>query len=228
MWSAPASADLGWISEGKTWERRKLNEAPIYFRSFFITLAALQSAIHLFFDYDEVSLPISKNKTEPASEQPLSPAHPLTKVTILLLARAQRIVLCAAFTTLSGPILYSITIRKSAWRLSIYFAKVLSDVQDSPRPYIFSYRGDHLLQSFVAGLLLLILWETSSISFGAYVAQEPLKIGVPFTSEAKDPNGALLNGLKSKKPLPNVRTLGQPNSPLLKYPRTSLSKNSSA
>ena len=51
------------------------------------------------------------------------------------------------------------------------------------------------------------------------MAKAPLKNGQPLTFEAKDPNGSLLNGLKSKKPSIKVSksTPGGVRRPLLTY-----------
>jgi nucleoporin NDC1 len=51
----------------------------------------------------------------------------------------------------------------------------------------------------VEGTLLVALWQFVNTAFDLYIAQEPLKSNQPITSESKDPNGTLLNGLKSKK-----------------------------
>jgi len=57
-----------------------------------------------------------------------------------------------------------------------------------------------LVAQFAAeGTLLVLLWEFVNKAFDVYIAQEPLKNNKPITSDSKDPNGTLLNGLKSKK-----------------------------
>jgi nucleoporin NDC1 len=63
--------------------------------------------------------------------------------------------------------------------------------------------------------MMIFLWELSNAVFTLYVAQPPLKKDNPLTSETKDnagsyvtksqdPNGSLLNGLKSKKEVPKT------------------------
>ncbi|MCJ1283842.1 hypothetical protein MMC26_003173 [Xylographa opegraphella] len=47
--------------------------------------------------------------------------------------------------------------------------------------------------------MLLCLWEFSNAAFSAYVGQAPLKNGQPLTTDSRDPNGSLINGLKAKK-----------------------------
>lgn len=62
-----------------------------------------------------------------------------------------------------------------------------------------------IFRSLVSGFLLLLLWRVSNLAFDIYAAQEPLKRGQPISQDSKDPNGALINGLQSKKSLVKVR-----------------------
>lgn len=55
------------------------------------------------------------------------------------------------------------------------------------------------------GTLLVVLWEFVNKTFDVYIAQEPLKNDLPITNDSTDPNGSLLNGLKSKKDTVRVR-----------------------
>lgn len=45
----------------------------------------------------------------------------------------------------------------------------------------------------------MLCWQTANLFFSIFIGKEPLKRGQPLTSEAKDPNGSLLTGLKGKK-----------------------------
>jgi nucleoporin NDC1 len=228
MWSVPASANLGWISEGKqehntvpmlleswlmesrAWERKKLNERPIYLRSVFFMLATLQSLLHLYYDYDKVLLPPTQSKTESTTEQPQKEEHPLARIKALLPNLAQDLGLRAAGVSILGPIIYALFIRRTAWSCSLWLAELLWDVPASQLSYIPPYHISLILRSLSSGVFLLALWEASNALFGAYVAQEPIKKGQPLTSEAKDPNGALLNGLKSKRGTLRVSRLTRP------------------
>jgi nucleoporin NDC1 len=59
----------------------------------------------------------------------------------------------------------------------------------------------------MAGTLICLLWSFSNAAFSFWLAKEPIKNGQPLTTESKDPNGSLLNGLKSKKPRISVITV---------------------
>ena len=56
-----------------------------------------------------------------------------------------------------------------------------------------------LARCVYAGTLLNFLWAVGNTAFSIFMVKEPVKNGKPLTSESKDPNGSLLNGLKSKK-----------------------------
>jgi nucleoporin NDC1 len=56
-----------------------------------------------------------------------------------------------------------------------------------------------MLRCILASFMLLFAWMAGNTAFSIFLVKEPLKNGRPLTSESKDPNGSLLNGLKSKK-----------------------------
>jgi len=184
--------------ESRAWERKKLNERPIYLRSVFFMLAALQSLLHLYYDYDRIPLPPMEAKTE-STEHPQKEEHPLARIKPLLPTLFRNVGLRAIGMSILGPIFYALFIRRIAWSCSLYLATLLWDVPASRLSYIPPYHISLIMRSLSSGSLLITLWEASNALFGAYVAQEPIKKDQPFTSEAKDPNGSLLNGLKSKR-----------------------------
>lgn len=183
----------------RAWERKKLNERPIYLRSVFFMLAILQSACHLYYDYDKITLPPTKPKTEGSSEHLETAVLPSSQLKQSLPSLVNKIALRAAGMSIFGPIIYALFIRSAAWNCSLYFAEILWDVPKSRLSYVPPYHISLIIRSFTTGTLLISLWEVSNQVFSAYVAQEPLKREQPLTSESKDPNGSLLIGLKSKK-----------------------------
>ncbi len=169
-------------------------------------LAVIQSAVHLAYDYDTIRLPVQKPYSETTNNPHnaiLSPRDLLRKD---LPQRAMAgVIRCLALAVL-GPLVYSLFLRRMVWewtsfavRASGYIPKSSLTPPSSP-PYRFSLIG----RSIVSAYLLLILWETASVAFEAFFAQEPLKSGWPLTNECKDQNGTLLTGLKSKRDIPKV------------------------
>lgn len=56
-----------------------------------------------------------------------------------------------------------------------------------------------MVRCVIAGTLLSLIWATGNTAFSIFMAKAPLKNGKPLTSDSRDPNGSLLNGLKNKK-----------------------------
>ena len=221
IWSAAPSADLGWIASGKAWERRLLNERPIYLRSVFTIFAIVQSLLHLYYNYDQVTLSTTvTSPPKPATEEPIGmipslqgqlvaqvkPLQPLFWYNSedIFTSLTRNIILRATCVSFLSPFLYSIFIRRKAWSWSLSFAKLVWDVPSTPLSFIPPHYPSLIYRSLTSGFFLLLLWEASNILFTFYVAREPLKKGHPITAESKDPNGSLLTGLKAHKEVPKV------------------------
>ncbi|KAH0543864.1 hypothetical protein FGG08_001903 [Glutinoglossum americanum] len=198
IWSASYSSNLSWVVKAKSWDRARLNERPIYLTSTLITFAIAQSFIHLFYDYDRVFFPVTKTPPEGQRAQPPVPLPVQLRTDMpQILSRAlKRAILIAT----ASPLIYALFFRRTAWSWTYFFAKTVwtlpksSTLSTLPPLHIFL-----LFRGFASGFMLLFLWETVNRTFGLYLAQEPLKRGNPLTEGTRDPNGILLNGLKSKK-----------------------------
>lgn len=202
VWSAPAIADLGWVKFGRLDMRASLNEKPVYLHSYHIVLAFIQAMVHLYCDFDRISIPASTKDREGTDERthPVLPvSHRMKKnfPTCVFAALIRSVVIAALF-----PFLYMIIVRRTAWSISLYFAKLFWNFSRSAAqpPGWFPPLGV-LMRSFISGGLLVVCWQTTNLFFSVFIGKEPLKRGQPLTSEAKDPNGSLLNGLKSGKEL---------------------------
>lgn len=171
-----------------------------------MTLALMQSCLHLYYDYDRVHLPITNTKPESASDQgPHVVVPPLVQLRARLPLLLQRAIPRALLIIVLGPIVYSLFVRRMAWSWSMFFAKMFWNVpKSSDPPKIPPYHISILVRSVTSSFLLILLWEISNATFEAYVAQEPLKMDRPVTADSRDPNGSLLTGLKAKKDVPRV------------------------
>lgn len=178
-----------------------MNEIPIYLHTYHIALAIVQSVVHLYYDYDRIPIPVAK----PVSEGKDRETHPLDSVMRRLKDRRVDILPIAKRTiifTAAFPVVYTLFLRRAAWSFTLYFAKLFWNFARSaaePRGIIPDIGFYGLFRSVLSGTLLVLCWETANIIFSTYIGQEPLKRHQPLTTEAKDPNGSLLNGLKAKK-----------------------------
>ncbi|MCJ1475215.1 hypothetical protein MMC13_003875 [Lambiella insularis] len=221
MWSVPASADLGWVAEGKyvfrlgiqkaeadpirAYERQRLNERPIYLRSVFFMLATAQSFVHLYNDYDMVALCVGPPEPEETFDIPSHTKPPLDQLKAIVPFRLRDSVTRAVGTSIMGPFIYALGIRWIAWPWTLLVARFFWSIsRDSTPPRLPPYHIWLIVRSAISGVLLLFLWELSNAVFSAYVAQAPLKNGQPLTTDSRDPNGSLLNGLKSRKEIPKT------------------------
>lgn len=193
-------------------ERQRLNERPIYLRSLYLGLALIQTAFHLWFDYDKIRGSADKvHHGSSAGEQAQKATTPIDRLKLEFPKLLQRIGIISSVAATTGPIIYSLTVRKVAWRTSLACARFLRwDIPTTAELSIIPpYHITLVARSLLSGSCLLLLWQGSNVAFSAYVAQEPIKRGQPLTQDSNDPNGSLLNGLRSRKSLVKV---GSPTS----------------
>ncbi|CAF9914331.1 hypothetical protein IMSHALPRED_001882 [Imshaugia aleurites] len=138
-------------------------------------------------------------RTDSNSKQPPKQEHPVFRMKALLPSLSREIGIRAVGMAILGPIVYTLFIRRLAWRCSLYIAALLWDVPASQLSYIPPYHYSLIFRSLTSSALLITLWEFSNAMFSAYLAQEPIKREQPLTSDSKDPNASLLNGLKAKR-----------------------------
>ncbi|OJJ44726.1 hypothetical protein ASPZODRAFT_144681 [Penicilliopsis zonata CBS 506.65] len=201
VWSAPTSANLGWVKPGRINERPSLNERPIYLHTYHMLLAIVQAVFHLYCDYDRITIPVAKGGS--AADQR---THPVESVSKRIQRTLPRVIITgftrSAIIAAASPFIYSIFLRRVTWRFTLYFAKLFWNFSRSSAepPGLVPPLGLSLLaRSVISGGLLLLCWQTSNLFFTSFIGKEPLKRGQPLTAEAKDPNGSLLNGLMAKK-----------------------------
>ncbi|KAF2199094.1 hypothetical protein GQ43DRAFT_442796 [Delitschia confertaspora ATCC 74209] len=200
IWSRNSDARLQYTDPGKLHERIKLNERPLFLRSMFILLAFGQAAVHLWRDYDRVPIPVSCSR----KLQNKSTSTPVTSSPgCQVLANLPKIVIksgvMVGLVVLFGPVVYLFILRKSLWSWHYAFARYLVSLPKIMRPSGLGNAFELLLKFGFEGTLLVSLWDVSNNLFDQHMAREPLKKDKPITNDSKDPNGSLLNGLKSKK-----------------------------
>ncbi|KGM91489.1 uncharacterized protein PADG_12421 [Paracoccidioides brasiliensis Pb18] len=196
--SSSESAELNWVKPGRPFERAKLNERPIYLHCYYAILAISQALLHLYFDWDRLHIPITKSADQNT--------HALEPPTVKIRKALPQILYDAAIrssvTSVVGPFIYMIFLRRTAWGWALSFAKLFWNFPRSaaePPGFIPPLHIHLLFRAATSGALLVALWQVSNLLFSTFLGQAPLKKGQPLTNESKDPNGSLINGLKAKK-----------------------------
>ncbi|KAI9815029.1 MAG: hypothetical protein M1827_002872 [Pycnora praestabilis] len=194
------------LTTSRAYERPRLNERPIYLRVVFFSLAIMQSVIHLVFDYDRVLLPVTKGNVQSTADQrPQILVAPLAQLRALLPGLVQSVLLRSMSMIVLGPLVYSLFLRKTAWSWTLFIAKMLWNLPRSSNPPVIPpYHISLIGRSAYSGFLLVLLWETTNVTFAAYVAQAPLKKEHALTDDSRDPNGSLIAGLRAKKDVPRI------------------------
>lgn len=215
IWSRGNDAHLGWVDQGQSWEKPRLNENPIILRCLYLHLAVVQTFVHLYSERDTVSLLKTKENNQAAGEGTQS-VKPLDKLKQRIPAIAEQSFKVTVLGIVSiGPIYFGF-LRRTAWSWTFYFAQVFFRNLDKNSSLHGMVEPLGLIgQAGSSCFFMVFLWGISNALFTIYVAQPPLKKDNPLTSEIKDnagsyitksqdPNGSLLNGLKSKKDVPKT------------------------
>lgn len=216
LWSAPAE-DLAWLSF-QIGDRARLNEKPIFYTVYFLVLGVAQGILHIYLDDDRLCLDSVGLESKDAATNDAPPTW-LVRIMNEIPALISSAVVRVAAVLGSYIILYHAVLRGFAWRTALSFFRpfyTLPKTNIAPA----SLGGMSLVlwvRILYTSTILMFLWLAGNKMFSLFLVRPPLKNGNPLTSESKDANGSLLNGLKSKKLPIKVR---RPRYPLtLVFPR---------
>ncbi|KAG5935946.1 hypothetical protein E4U60_002877 [Claviceps pazoutovae] len=199
LFSMSESANLSWVTHSSG-DRPRLNERPLFLACYLGVCALLQTINHYRVDIDRLDFGVSR-RSSIAQSKGLS-FLPLPFQTVLLklptvLGQCARQALSAALVCL---ILYYAVFRSFAWSWALLFLRPFNELpKTAALPSFFPTDLFLLVRCLYAGTLMNFVWSSGNTAFSVFMVKEPLKHGIPLTSEAKDPNGSLVNGLKSKK-----------------------------
>jgi nucleoporin NDC1 len=203
MWSRTEKSKLAYTDAGRAHERLKLNERPLYLQYLFFALAVAQSVLHLSRDYDNIDVQAMKPRVDCQDAAPGAPPTRMPNPRHVLLRSFRSMLTTSASLTLSvavtGSVVYFVGMRQFLWDYYYSFHRNFTSLSKTSRPTGLAPAAPLFAMFVVEGTLLVLLWQFVNKAFDLYIAQEPLKHGVPITNDSKDPNGTLLNGLKSKK-----------------------------
>ena len=199
LWSA--TEDMAWVSiQPGVGGRVRLNEKPIFFTAHFLVLGVVHGALHISRDDDRLRLNAARLHADdaPAAEPPKPWSARLMKEVPLLAHRA--LVQTLAVLVLN-IVFYHAVLRSLAWRVALaIFRPFYTMPKTNLAPTTHGGMSFPLwVKCSGASFMLLFLWLAGNRMFSMFLVRPPLKNGNPLTSESKDQNGSLLNGLKSKK-----------------------------
>ncbi|KAL7932336.1 nucleoporin protein Ndc1-Nup domain-containing protein [Trichoderma chlorosporum] len=191
--------NLQWITYFSG-DRARLNERPVFLACYMFTFALIQTVEHYRHDIDRLDLGALERK--PATEQKntgiiLGSLQAVLEELPMAIAESFKLALAAIPATV---ILYFFFLRSFAWSWTLTFLRPFYNL---PKTNMLpsSWPSDIYLlaRCVLAGAGVGFLWAAGNRAFSLFMVKKPLKNGNPLTSESKDPNGSLLNGLKSKK-----------------------------
>lgn len=199
VWSSPSNANLRWVIYFGG-NRARLNERPIFLMCYMGVLALLQTWAHYEMDMDRLDLRLMKKKEdskEKAAEDGTMSMKPFLQ---LFPAIFSDTLIRAIYALPIAFTLYFAVFRSFAWSWTLMFFRPFYQLPKTNMAPP-SWPSDLWLfgRCMYGGIMVSLLWAVGNAAFTASMAQEPLKNGKALTSESKDPNGSLLNGLKSKK-----------------------------
>ncbi|MBE3043976.1 hypothetical protein IMZ48_15680 [Candidatus Bathyarchaeota archaeon] len=195
--SYSADSDFHWIVY-RNGDRARLNEKPLFFTTYILSCAVVQALGHVFTDVDKVLLREAPKEVDSNGQEiPLGPVGQIFGKLSGILASSIKsavLMLCIHMSV------YFIFIRRAAWGWTLVFLRPFYNLPKSNILPPTSPSTFHTLKTcVVAGVLVFFLWKTANMAFSTFMARKPLKSGKPLTVESKDPNGSLIDGLKSKK-----------------------------
>ncbi|KAF2845768.1 nuclear envelope protein-like protein [Plenodomus tracheiphilus IPT5] len=203
LWSRAPDSKLGATELGREYERIKLNERPINLRWSFLVLSLAQAGVHLWKDYDKIDVPALKPKTESEDAAAALPTKQSPRPWNVLFRSIPSLALksmsLAAVAWAVSSALYFPFVRHWLWSFCYSIGRKLWSLSKTSKPTGLAPFAPLVSKIVTEGSLLVLLWEFVNKAFDLYIAQEPLKNVKPITDDSKDPNGTLLNGLKSKK-----------------------------
>ncbi|PHH75180.1 hypothetical protein CDD80_2592 [Ophiocordyceps camponoti-rufipedis] len=198
--SVSVSSNLQWITY-LSGDRARLNERPLFLACYLMMCSLWQTLRHYRLDLDHVDFEIPKRKAEDRESDSEAQSGALDVISSQIPKVLSECGVQALWSLGSAFALYFACLRWFVWGWSMTVLRLFYSLPQSKIPPQ-SWPMDLFLMArcIYAGTLLFVIWSTGNTAFSLFMAKEPLKNGKPLTSESKDPNGSLLNGLKSKKP----------------------------
>lgn len=199
LWSYSGDSSLDWITY-HSGDRARLNEKPLFFTYHFIIFGVAEALRHLFIDKDRLSLGVVRPRDGGSAQDGKFSANQFKRFMDEIPAMLISTITLSLSAIALSVIVYPIFLRGFVWRSAMLFLRPFYNLpKTNIVPNALPFNVLLLLKCLAAGFMLSFLWQAGNTAFSIFLVREPLKNGKPLTSESKDPNGSLLNGLKSKK-----------------------------
>lgn len=193
LWSLDESSNLRWIVYLSS-DRARLNERPLFLTCYLLTCALVQTCVHYGYDIDRLLFVATKSEPKATSSKSLQAA--LDQLPLVLGGCMKQ----AVVSLVAGFFLYFFTFRSAAWTWTLVWLRPFYNIHKANvLPTNWPSDIFLLMRCVISGTMLNFIWASGNTAFSLFMARPPLKNGKPLTSDSKDPNGSLLNGLKSKK-----------------------------
>ncbi|KAI1084529.1 nucleoporin protein Ndc1-Nup [Whalleya microplaca] len=198
LFSVSESASLQWITH-HSGDRPRLNERAVFYTVNLVVLGIVQGILHVSLDNDRMLLGIVKPRREAVEDAPpIDSWERLSEWAPVLVVRAATLSMAVG---LFNYVVFYTFFRRYAWSWAMATFRLFYNLPKSNIPPSQAPWSVWMLQrSMLAGFLLCLLWYFGDMTFRLQLGKEPIKNNQPLSAESKDPNGSLLNGLKSKKP----------------------------
>ncbi|TQN70520.1 Nucleoporin NDC1 [Colletotrichum shisoi] len=197
LWSLPDSANLGWVTYYSGGNRTRVNERTLGFFTYMAVSAVAQAFFHFYHDSDRLIINVSRPEgSDVKASGDASLNKVLGEVPAILIQSGVR---CLSVAPIAA-IVHMTLLRSFVWGWALFFLRPFYNIPKSNMlPPTQPWDLPLIFRCVMAGLLINTVWKTANHAFSTFMVKPPLKNGKPLTSESKDPNGSLLNGLKSKK-----------------------------
>jgi nucleoporin NDC1 len=199
LWSLPEGSGFEWITYFMS-DRARLNEKPILLTTHLVLVGIFQALRHLYEDVDRLSLGVAR--PEAGTGKPMDGDASIQvqrfkdQLPGIVLSSVNQSILGFIITLFVYPLL----LRATIWRTMMTFLRPIYKLPRTnmvPTTLPFSFTA--ILRCWFVSLMILLAWTTANTAFSLFLVKSPLKNGKPLTTDSKDPNGSLLNGLKNKK-----------------------------
>ncbi|KAH6848276.1 nucleoporin protein Ndc1-Nup [Chaetomium sp. MPI-CAGE-AT-0009] len=199
LWSLSDTSGLEFVTYF-TADRARLNEKPLFLISHLVLLGAYQALQHLFRDVDRLSLGVARPQNGNGKPEEGDASHQVRRFRDQLPAMLIYTLNHSVIGIILSVILYPLTVRGAVWKTTLVFLRpIYSLPRSNMLPVSLPYSIPALFRCFLVGLILMFAWTAANTAFSLFLVKHPLKNGKALTSDSKDPNGSLLNGLKNKK-----------------------------